>query len=104
MRKKEQTTSIRGSLVLVGLGVHQDPEGDNLEPTDLAGSQTNFGMGQTQDPTMQQVGADVQVIDGTPINDRTMPNSFSHFIMRKGLGYRVSKIRVDVVEQLLVPT
>uniref|UniRef100_A0A674CNJ5 Gypsy retrotransposon integrase-like protein 1 n=1 Tax=Salmo trutta TaxID=8032 RepID=A0A674CNJ5_SALTR len=33
-----------------------------------------------------------------------MPNSFPHFIMKNGLVYRVSKIGVDVVEQLLVPT
>lgn len=51
---------------------------------------------------MQQARADVQVVDGTPI--KTMPNSFPHFIMEKGLVYRVAKLGVDVVEQLLVST
>ncbi|XP_013996510.2 CD63 antigen-like [Salmo salar] len=65
---------------------------------------TNFRTAQHQDPTLQQARADVQVVDGTPINDGMIPNSFPHFIMKNGLVYRVSKIGVDVVEQLLVPT
>jgi hypothetical protein len=72
-----------------GAGVDLNPEDDYLEPADLAGSLTNFGMAQNQDPTLQQARADVQVIDGTPINDGMMPNSFPHFIMKKGLVYRV---------------
>lgn len=44
-----------------GAWVDLDPEGDYLEPTDPAGSLTNFGTTQTQDPTLQQARADVQM-------------------------------------------
>ena len=69
-----------------GAGVDLNPEDDDIEPADLAESLTNFGTAQNQDPTLQQARADVQVVDGTPINGGMMPNSFPHFIMKKGFG------------------
>ena len=80
---KWQTSLITNSPVLVEPGVDLNPEDDNLEPADLAGSLTNFGTAQNQDPTLQQARAEVQVVDGTPINDGMMPNSFPHFIMKR---------------------
>ena len=62
-----------------------------------------FATQQWSDPNLEMARQQVAVVDGEKVNPVSELN-IPHFIVKKGLIYRVTKDRVgDVLEQLLVP-
>uniref|UniRef100_A0A803JMY6 Gypsy retrotransposon integrase-like protein 1 n=1 Tax=Xenopus tropicalis TaxID=8364 RepID=A0A803JMY6_XENTR len=82
-------------------GLEDEVQEGDVVP-DLEVSQDNFGTAQMRDPTLCKAREGIKEINGEP----QFPGAvtvFPHMVLNQDLLYQVSKIRGEIIEQLVVP-